>query len=146
MRLQIKQSKKPDGWILPDQSRLLRSAGSDNSITAVNSTSTVSPPPRIGHGCMWVEWNSSPSHTYYPLSVCHQKYISHSVWVIEIRTRRLWSFLGDLLSAASSATLVSSSIKRQLLPLISPSSLPHPPTHPQTHTHARTHAHSLDSR
>lgn len=60
-----------------DQSWLARSAGSDNSITPVNSTSTVSPPPHVGHGCMWVEWSSSPSRIHYLLFVFSPLSLSH---------------------------------------------------------------------
>lgn len=73
----------------------MRSAGSDNSITPVNNTSTVSPPPHIGHGCMWVEWSSSLSRTHYLLFVSHHTYLQHSVRVIEVQTERTEVFPGS---------------------------------------------------
>lgn len=62
-----KVRKQLGAWILPDPSWLVRS-GSDNSIMAVNSASTVSPPPHIGHGWLWVEW--SGTHRCRRLTFC----------------------------------------------------------------------------
>lgn len=92
---QSNKVKAGQGILPDDQSWLVRSAGSDNSITPVNSTSTVSPPPHIGHGCMWVEWSSSLSRTHYLLFVSHHTYLQHSVWVIEVQTERTEVFPGS---------------------------------------------------
>lgn len=120
--------KELEGWILPDQSWLVRSAGSGSSILAVTSTSTASPPPRVGHGWMWVEW--SGTHLCRALTICFLfliRNIFHTQFESSRHEREDWDPSWGDLSAASSATLVSSSIKHQLLPLISPS-------HPHTHT------------
>lgn len=100
---------------------------------AVNSTSTGSPPPRIGHGCMWVEW--SGTHICCTLTI-RFLFVIRNIFHTQFESSRgLRSFLGDLLGDASSAALVYSSIKRQLLPLISPALFPC--------THANAHAQSL---
>lgn len=119
-----KQRKRQlDRWILPDQSWLVRSAGSDNSIMPVNSASTVSPPPHVWTwmdvgGVELISVAHSLSTFCFSPNMSFTLHLNH--WAANERGETVCVGV-PLLGAASSAPLVYSSIKPQLLPLMSPS-------------------------